>query len=246
MPPDEDPDRKHAAHVAGVAVHALGLRRVRTLSQAASVGSGPLEGVDVARCRRNGLANAPFPLPIFCPADNIEPARPGHLADLSFVDLQNRGRDAPVTLLPYVGPGWYPKVSLDYMLRCGVAQWSDVLHTMNAASHVTAECLAPALDVVEQAWPEAKLAVNSMIGLMAHDSNKAYTLRSSSNELDATGADTRQVFYVGEGRYVWDFIAQSTTTGRCAPSTTACSASRRRWWHASDENWAFRQSTSSR
>ena len=48
---------------------------------------------------------------------------------------------------------------------------------MNAASHVTAECLAPALDVMEQAWPEgeehmAKLAVNSMIGLMAHDSNK--------------------------------------------------------------------------
>ena len=179
--------------------------------QARAPGSGPLEGVDVVRCRRNGLANAPFPLPIFCPADNIEPARPGHLADLSFVDLQNRGRDAPVTLLPYVGPGWYPKVSLDYMLRCGVAQWSDVLHTMNAASHVTAECLAPALDVMEQAWPDgeehmAKLAVNSMIGLMAHDSNKAYTLRSSSNELDATGADTRQVFYVGEGRYVWDFI----------------------------------------
>ena len=39
-------------------------------------------------CRRNGLANAPFPLPIFCPADNIELARPGHLADLSFVDLK--------------------------------------------------------------------------------------------------------------------------------------------------------------
>ena len=49
---------------------------------------------------------------------------------LSFVDLQNRGRDAPVTLLPYVGPGWYPKVSVDYMLRSGVVQWSDVLHTM--------------------------------------------------------------------------------------------------------------------
>ena len=108
--------------------------------------------------------------------------------------LQNWGRDAPVTLLPYVGPGWHPKVSLDSMLRCGVVQWSDVLHTMNAASHVAAECLAPALDVMEQAWPEgeehmAKLAVNSMIGLMAHDSNKAYTLRSSSNELGATGAD---------------------------------------------------------
>ena len=56
--------------------------------QARAPGSGPLEGVDVVRCRRNGLANAPFPLPIFCPADNIEPARPGHLADLSFVQVK--------------------------------------------------------------------------------------------------------------------------------------------------------------
>ena len=30
-------------------------------------------GVDVVRCRRNGLANAPFPLPILCPADGVEP-----------------------------------------------------------------------------------------------------------------------------------------------------------------------------
>ena len=54
--------------------------------QARAPGSGPLEGVDVVRCRRNGLANA----------------------------------------------------------------WS-VLHTINAASHVTAECLAPALDGL-RAW----------------------------------------------------------------------------------------------
>ena len=31
-------------------------------------------GVDVVRCRRNGLANVPFPLPILCPADGVEPA----------------------------------------------------------------------------------------------------------------------------------------------------------------------------
>ena len=156
------------------------------------------------RCRRNGLANAPFPLPIFCPADNIEPARPGHLADLS--GPAKSGARCPRDA---AAPGWYLKVSLDYMLRCGVAQWSNVLHTMNTASHVTAECLAPALDVMEQARgrrTDGKACSELMIGLMAHDSNKAYTLRSSSNELDATEADTRQVFYVGEGRYVWDFI----------------------------------------
>ena len=42
-------------------------------------------GVDVVRCRRNGLANAPFPLPILCPADGVEPVD-GALPDLGFVE----------------------------------------------------------------------------------------------------------------------------------------------------------------
>ena len=32
------------------------------------------------RCRRNGLANAPFPLPILCPADGVEPVEPAAAA----------------------------------------------------------------------------------------------------------------------------------------------------------------------
>ena len=42
-------------------------------------------GVDVVRCRRNGLANAPFPLPVLCPADGVEPVD-GVLPDLGFVE----------------------------------------------------------------------------------------------------------------------------------------------------------------
>ena len=167
--------------------------------QARAPGSGPLEGVDVVRCRRNGLANAPFPLPIFCPGDNIEPARPGRLADLSFVDLQNRGRGAG--LVPEGLGGLHAAQRRGAVVRRaphdgrgqprhrGVPGAGAGRHGAGLAR-----------------GRRAKLAVNSMIGLMAHDSNKAHTLRSSSNELDATGADTRQVFYVGEGRYVWDFI----------------------------------------
>ena len=42
------------------------------------------QGVDVVRCRKNALANAPFPLPVFCPLESIRPAE-GQLADLTFV-----------------------------------------------------------------------------------------------------------------------------------------------------------------
>ena len=59
--------------------------------------------------RRNGLANVPFSLPILCPA-GVEPvngvAEPGLCGGL----LQ-RGA-VLLKPLPYVGPGWYPKVSL--------------------------------------------------------------------------------------------------------------------------------------
>ena len=51
-------------------------------------------GVDVVRCRRNGLANAPFPLP--SPADGVKPVD-GVLRD---------ARQFCLNLLPYVGPGW--------------------------------------------------------------------------------------------------------------------------------------------
>ena len=75
-------------------------------------------GVDVVRCRRNGLANAPFPLPILCPADGVEPVD-GVLPDLGFVEGCCDARQSCLNLLPYVGPGWYPKVSLAAMLDLG-------------------------------------------------------------------------------------------------------------------------------
>ena len=60
-------------------------------------------GVDVVRCRRNGLANAPFPLPILCPADGVEPVD-GALPDLGFVEGCCDARQSCLNLLPYVGP----------------------------------------------------------------------------------------------------------------------------------------------
>ena len=80
-------------------------------------------GVDVVRCRRNGLANAPFPLPILCPADGVEPVD-GVLPDLGFVEGCCDARQSCLNLLPYVGPGWYPKVSLAAMLGLGVGTTS--------------------------------------------------------------------------------------------------------------------------
>ena len=97
-------------------------------------------GVYVVRCRRNGLANAPFPLPILCPADGVEPVD-GVLPDLGFVEGCCDARQSCLNLLPYVVPGWYPKVSLAAMLELGVCRWDHIVLGISARSHVDAATL---------------------------------------------------------------------------------------------------------
>ena len=111
-------------------------------------------GVDVVRCRRNGLANAPFPLPILCPADGVEPVD-GVLPDLGFVEGCCDARQSCLNLLPYVGPGWYPKVSLAAMLDLGVCRWDHIVLGISARSHVDAATLRRALERMDAAWPES-------------------------------------------------------------------------------------------
>ena len=113
-------------------------------------------GVDVVRCRRNGLANAPFPLPILCPADGVEPVD-GVLPDLGFVEGCCDARQSCLNLLPYVGPGWCPKVSLAAMLDLGVCRWDHIVLGISARSHVDAATLRRALERMDAActWPSS-------------------------------------------------------------------------------------------
>ena len=160
-------------------------------------------------CRRNGLANAPFPLPILRLADGVEPVD-GVLPDLGFVEGCCDARQSCLNLLPYVGPGWYPKVSLAAMLDLGVCRWDHMVLGISARSHVDAATLRHALERIDAAWPEgeehmAKLSVNAMIGLWARSTEVVYSVRSSSSELDGAGADFSQAFAY-EGGMVWDFV----------------------------------------
>ena len=161
---------------------------VRSLFEAQACAKDALYvGVDVVRCRRNGLANAPFPLPILCPADGVEPVD-GVLPDLGFVEGCCDARQSCLNLLPYVGPGWYPKVSLAAMLELGVCRWDHIVLGISARSHVDAATLRRALERMDAAWPEgeehmAKLSVNAM----ARSTEVVYSVRSSSSELDGRG-----------------------------------------------------------
>ena len=115
--------------------------------------------MDVARCRRNGLANAPFPLGPLPPAHPVPVD--GVLPDLGFVEGCCDARQSCLNLLPYVGPGWYSKVLLAAMLDLGVCRWDHIVLGISARSHVDAATLrrwsawTPRGPKARSAWPSS-------------------------------------------------------------------------------------------
>ena len=59
-------------------------------------------------------------VPIYSPFDSISKAVPGQLADLSFVVLP-RTKRSKLNQLPYIGPAWYARPSVEWMLHVGLA-----------------------------------------------------------------------------------------------------------------------------
>ena len=166
-------------------------------------------GVDVVRCRKNALANATFPLPVFSPLDSVECSRDGHLADLTYVDLHRDDRQALLRRLPYLGR--YSKPAAAYLLDTKQATWDDFKWSLDATAHVEPRCLAQALEAMEDAWPEgeehmAKLSVNALIRLWARNQELVYSMRTSNHELDGQGCQWRQTFTDAAGKVHWDHI----------------------------------------
>ena len=149
----------------------------------------PCQGIDVCRCRKNGLANARFPLPVFCPLDCVAPTEEGQ-ADLMWVELPCDHRKGVLDRLPYVGRGWYAKPVCAYMLEAGLAQWQHFKWSLDATAHVDQQCLEQVLQRLEHNnWPEgeehyAKLAVNSLVGLFARNLELVCSMKTSNHQVD--------------------------------------------------------------
>ena len=119
----------------------------------------PCQGIDVCRCRKNGLANARFPLPVFCPLDCIVHMEEGQLADLMWVEMPCDHRKGVLDRLPFVGKGWYAKPVCAYLLEAGLAQWQHFKWSLDATAHVDQRCLELVLERMEQNWPGGRGAL---------------------------------------------------------------------------------------
>ena len=141
----------------------------------------------------------------------------GKLADLSFVVLQ-RTKKSKLNLLPYLGPAWYARPSVEWMLHVGLATWGDIKYSLHASAHVPAECLGQVLDTMEAAWAEEdahlrKYSVNALIGLWSTQEQYLYSVRTSRRAEDCLGYHMRRLVAYGKSEHTTDYIFATRLVG---------------------------------
>ena len=108
--------------------------------------------IDTIRCRKSALEHNKHPLPIFSPLDQIQQLDTCTLGDYCFVDKDVEILD-PATyarLLPYSGPRWYWRESVQYMLSTGVIRWSDIKYTLTTTAHLRHDFFANIFATIEE------------------------------------------------------------------------------------------------
>jgi hypothetical protein len=105
---------------------------------------------------------------------------------------------------------WYARVAVEFGLHHGLITWDDVRWSLNATGRLPANTFADALSAMERAWGDdhlAKLAINSLIGLMARDDTCRFQCVTSKDSEDAPGHTAkRQVVFKGD--YTIDWISK--------------------------------------
>ena len=103
------------------------------------------------------------------------------------------GRRSSLTLPPYVGPSWYHRVVVEFLLHHGIAARSDILLHLNATGRLPPGTLKEPLDIIERAWGRdvhlAKFSVNAMVGLWASTRTHSHTVESSTISADCPPRD---------------------------------------------------------
>ena len=166
------------------------------------------QGVDIVRCRKNALANAPFPLPA---------AEEGHLADLTFVRKKEDRRAGLAGRLPYVGPGWYGKPARRPSCsklgsptgRTSSGPWTPPPTSRRTASPGRWRSWKEPGPRARSTWPSSPSTLSSDSG----PGPRFYSMRTSNHEVDGRGCQYQQVFFDDRGQCHYDHVYATEPPG---------------------------------
>ena len=144
---------------------------------------------------------------IFCSLDSIK-ATEGLLGDFNYVSGVRDSRTGNLGQLPFVGPGWYHRVAVEFLLHHNIVTWTNITHSFTSTGRLPKDAFEKPLQQMEDAWGDslnAKLSINMMIGLWAKDSLESLSVKSSQVAADGQGHWATQTFDYGDD-YITDFI----------------------------------------
>jgi len=156
------------------------------------------QNIDIIRCRRNALAVDNFPWSVFSIWDDIKPRTSMRLSSFMFIN-KRAPRNATEMLkeAPHVGPAWRTAEVCAYLLNRKIITWDDITHVMRPTSKLPQGYFYEAVTKIDEMWDQIedpntegpktkKLAINSMIGLMAKPVNHFYNCRFNEPGFDDT------------------------------------------------------------
>jgi hypothetical protein len=175
-----------------------------------SVGDEDCLLLDIRRCRRNCMAQSPYPIPIFSCIDCVQPYA-GTIGDFNWIEKQVNF-SCPQRLLshlPFQGSGVYSRSATEFLLHYGIVKTSHIKYVLNASGHIAPELLKDALDKLAEAWGEkdirSKRCINMCVGLMMGKKDFVYHMKTCSQPEDASMGDY-YCRHQPEGTTLWDYI----------------------------------------
>ncbi len=168
--------------------------------------------IDVRRCRASALRFSSHEFCVLCPLDSLRRSEAGKLADFSFVEPRAPPRSAPLSMLPFVGAGWYHRVAVEFGLHHQKITWDDILWSLSATGRLPADVFAEPLRAMDAAWGDtdmSKLATNALIGLMATDQLVRFHCVTSTHRDDLRAPPAVQTTVVFPGGSTTDWVCQT-------------------------------------
>jgi hypothetical protein len=166
---------------------------------------------DVQRCRKRALELCAHDLTMFCVLDRIVERTEPVLGDLCIVTaLQALCEPAVLhgARVDAQGPGRVP--AAPSMGSSPGKTCPTHLRRQVGTKKTYSLALRTRWRPPGRAAPRAKLAANSLIGLLSVDETRSYKLRSSRRDCDAPMGALKQVFHYADGETVYDFITSDS------------------------------------
>ena len=122
-------------------------------------------------------------------------------------------RRSRLTSLPFVGPMWYHRVAVEFLLHRGLINWACISHSFSATGRLPPDVFREVLEKMENAWPLdsplRKSSINCMQGLWQINGLDSFSVRTTAFDTDGGDHWAEKRLFECDGVTLFDFVYQT-------------------------------------